>query len=316
MAIIAILNQEVDSRKNGDDCSFNGYLEDYLSLDNGDLDPVLKEAFKEILEKDPDVKICTGLRSEINRDAISNQIIRYKDIFKLSGKAMVYPYILYSGKEDNERALLVVPYTKYSFIYAKGYYYCMTEPGSKFIDCKNEIVAMSSNQASRIVDTYTKLFTMKAGALQRSIDREYFHSYDELKADAIAAANEQKEQAPAILEAQEDRTQEIYRLVINWFLLKKVLYVQYMVNKDILNTVHEGNVKKQRNQAKINADEISFMSFSEMWRCGTAADEEKPEEKPAEPAEEKAEEKPEEKPAEEAQPEPEKEEEPENKPEE
>ena len=50
------------------------------------------------------------------------------------------------------------------------------------------------------------------------------------------------------------------------FLLKKVLYVQYMVNKNILNSVHEGNVKKQRNQAKLNADDILFMSYSEMWR--------------------------------------------------
>ena len=58
--------------------------------------------------------------------------------------------------------------------------------------------------------------------------------------------------------------------------MKKVLYVQYMVNKDILNSVHEGNIKKQRNQAKLNADEISFLSFSEMWRITpeTAAEEE------------------------------------------
>ena len=29
MAICAILGQKLDSRKDGDDCLFNGYLEDY-----------------------------------------------------------------------------------------------------------------------------------------------------------------------------------------------------------------------------------------------------------------------------------------------
>ncbi len=273
MAISIILEQELDSRRGGEDCRFNGYLEDFLSLEE-DLDPVLREAFTRIVEDDTDVKICTGLKSDINKDAISNQIIRYKDVFKLSGKALVYPYILYENKESADRALLVVPYSSYSFIYAKGYYYCMTEPGSKFIDCKNDIVGISSSSSSEIVDTWNKLFTMKAGALQRSIDREHFRNYDELKATAIRAAEEQKEEALQVLPTAEDRTPYIFGYVINWFLLKKVLYVQYMVNKNILNSVHEGNIKKQRNQAKLNADEVTFMSYSEMWRTTGAAAEE------------------------------------------
>ena len=93
MPIFATLSQKLDSRKNGDDCNFNGYLEDYLNLD-AELDPVLREAFTEIQKDDPDTRICVGLRSEINNNAISNQIIRYKDIFKLEGKAMTFPYIL------------------------------------------------------------------------------------------------------------------------------------------------------------------------------------------------------------------------------
>ncbi len=266
MSISVILDSKLDSRKNGEDCVFNGYLEDYLNFDE-DLDPVLKEAFAEIQEKEPDTKICVGLRSEINKEAISNQIIRYKDVFKLAGKALVYPYILYGEKDGNERALLVVPASDASFIYAKGYYYCMTEPGSEFIDSKNEIVAISTDQPKKIVAAYDGLFTSKAGALQRSIDREFFKNYDELKEAALKASEAQKENAPAVLTALEDRAGQIAAYVINWFLLKKVLYVQYMVNKNILNTVHEGNVKKQRNQAKINADQITFLSYSEMWRC-------------------------------------------------
>lgn len=286
MPIFATLSQKLDNRKNGDDCNFNGYLEDYLNLD-AELDPVLREAFTEIQKDDPDTRICVGLRSEINSNAISNQIIRYKDIFKLEGKAMTFPYILYTAKNDEERALLVVPYTDYGFMIAKGLYYCMTEPGSEFIDCKNDIVAICSDSAEKIVDTFTSLFTARAGALQRGIDRISFTNYEDLKAAALKAAEQLKEEAPAVLAALEDRSAKISEYVTEWFLLKKVLYVQYMVNKNILNSVHEGNVKKQRNQAKINADEITFLSYSEMWRTtGAPAEEEAeeaaPEETPAE----------------------------------
>lgn len=125
---------------------------------------------------------------------------------------------------------------------------------------------------------------MKAGALQRSIDHDFYRNYDELKDLAVKAAGELKAEAPATLAAMEDRTAAIYRYVVNWFLLKKVLYVQYMVNKNILNSVHEGNVKKQRNQAKLNADDILFMSYSEMWRTTGPEPEEEFAETPAEDA--------------------------------
>ena len=282
MLICAILDQKIDSRKNGDDCTFNGYLEDYLSMEENDLDPVLKEAFLSVQEKEPETKIIVGLKSEINNDAISNQIIRYKDVFKLNGKPLVYPYILYLKKENEEKALLVVPYSRYGFIKAKGLYYCMTEPGSEFIDCKNDIVAISTDKADKIAEVFTSLFGGRAGALQRSIDRQSFTNYEDLKASALAAAEELKKEAPAVLAALEDRSAKICEYVTDWFLLKKVLYVQYMVNKNILNSVHEGNVKKQRNQAKINADEITFLSYSEMWRTtGALPEEEAPAEEPA-----------------------------------
>ncbi len=286
MAITAILNSKLDSNNNGDDCTFNGYLEDYLNMENIELDPVLRNAFAEIQANAVDTKICVGLRSEINNDAISNQIIRYKDVFKLNGKPLIYPYILYLTKDEQDRALLVVPFSKFGFIKAKGLYYCMTEPGSEFIDCKNEIVAICSDSADAIVKAFGSLFSQRAGALQRNIDGRYFRNYDELKAAAVEAAETLKKEAPAVLSALEDRTEQIYEYVVNWFLLKKVLYVQYMVNKNILNSVHEGNVKKQRNQAKLNADDITFMSYSEMWRTTGAAEEaESSEETVAETAE-------------------------------
>ncbi len=281
MAIYNILEQQLDSRHNGEDCEFNGYLEDYLGLEP-ELDPALKEAFTQILELDENARICVGLHSSINKDAISNQIIRYKDVFKLNGRVLSFPYLVYDTQDGQERALLIVPDQDAGYIYAKGYYYCMTEPGSPFIDCKNEIVAISSPRADEIVSAWKKLWTMKAGALQRSIDREHFATYDDLKAAAIEAGEKQKAGAADVLAAMEDRSAQIYQYVINWFLLKKVLYVQYMINKNILNTVHEGNVKKQRNQAKLNADAVTFMSYSEMWRTtGSHPEEEAAVEEPA-----------------------------------
>ena len=282
MPICTMLNDKLDSRKNGDDCQFNGYLEDYLNLEETELDPVLRDAFTAIQQSEPETKICVGLRSVINRDAISNQIIRYKDIFKLEGKALTFPYILYACRNEDERALLVVPYTDYGFMIAKGLYYCMTEPGSEYIDCKNEIVAVCSDSADLIAKTFGDMFTQRAGSLQRSLDSAHYRNYDELKEAALKAAEELKADAFNVLGTLSERTERIRQYVIQWFLLKKVLYVQYMVNKNILNSVHEGNVKKQRNQAKLNADDVAFLSFSEMWRITAPQPQEEESELPAE----------------------------------
>jgi hypothetical protein len=46
-----------------------------------------------------------------------------------------------------------------------------------------------------------------------------------------------------------------------------------MVNKSLLKTVHDGDVRRQRNQAKLNADDVEFLSYSEMWRLGNVPEE-------------------------------------------
>ena len=266
MAVYSLLYEKKDLRKDSEDCDFNGFLEDYVGQDQVTVDPVIKEAFGMIMEKYPDVKICAGLKEPVSKEAISNQIIRYKDIFKLQGKPVVLPYMLYAKNGDEERAMMVVPYSEYSFIYAKGLYYCITEPGSEMIDCKNEIVAVTSDQPQVIADAFTSMFKQKCGALQRNLDSRYFRNYDELKEKVYAAAEELKAEAQTEMPGIVERNPKIYTYIIRWFLMKKVLYVQYMVNKNILNSVHEGNVRKQRNQAKVNADAIKFLSYSEMWR--------------------------------------------------
>ena len=82
------------------------------------------------------------------------------------------------------------------------------------------------------------------------------------------------EEAKIKLASVPDRLPYIYQYVIDWFLLKKILYVQYMMNKNILAHVHEGNIRKQRNQAKLNAEEVRFLSFSEMWNIKPITQEE------------------------------------------
>ena len=274
MSVCEILSAKIDERKQGSDCTFNGYLEDYLGMEENQLDDVLKTAFETILQEEPDAKIITNLRHEISKDAVSNQIIRYKDIFKLNSRPLVTPYIIYAEHEDGEsRALLVLPYSKANYLYGKGMYYCLTEPGSEFAEVKNEIVSIASESSAEIAKVFTDMFIEKAGALQRTLDKKFFTNYEELKATALAAAEEEKQNAIDTLPTLEDRTQQIYQYVVHWFLLKKVLYVQYMVNKIILKTEHDGNVKKQRNQAKINADSVVFLSYSEMWRVGTESEE-------------------------------------------
>lgn len=265
----------VEMRKDesaGTASAFNGRLQDYLTLYNDCLDPVLKEGFARIAEEEPETGIAADCRQRINRDAVSNQLIHYRDVFKLKGKPLRIPYILYLRKGEQERALIVFPFSEDSFLYAKGAYYCLTEQNGEFEEEKNEIVAVSPSSADRLVDVFHALFTMHAGALQRRIDRHSFQTYDELKQKAERAAERLENEAMEKLPDMMERTGEIYKLVVCWFLLKKVLYVQYMTDKSLLLTVHDGSVRAQRNQARMNAEDIKFIAYSDLWRMGADAD--------------------------------------------
>ncbi len=264
MALMQILEQTKDLRKNGNDCDFNGYLEDYIeTIDDNSL---MKSCFQAILEKNADMKICVNYRFSINKEVISNQIIRYKDSFKIEGKPIVCPYIIYGAEEGQERGLILLENTDKAYLFAKGIYYCLTEPMSPFVEAKNEIVSMVATDVESVLKIFDRLFNFKAGALQRELDRKSYPQYEELKKDALAKGIELKENAQEMIKESEKPEETIRSLVISWFLLKKVVYVQYMVNKEILEKVHEGNIRKQRNQAKINSDEIPFVSYSDCWR--------------------------------------------------
>lgn len=268
MGVYQILKDVQDIRKEEGRCDFNGYLEDYLgSIEEEEC--AYRDVLKRMFETDSDLRVCVNLRLGINQEVVSNQIIRYKDAFKLKGEPLCVPVIVYGQSGGNERALMLMQGKENDYLFAKGLYYCVTEPFSMFAECKNEIVAMLLEDEEEVMSIFNRLFKVKAGVLQREVDRKHFANYEQLKQLALTKANELKDSIIEKLRAVDDKEPLIINSVVEWFLLKKVVYVYYMVNKDILVRVHENNIKRQRNQAKINADEIPFISYSEMWRSST-----------------------------------------------
>ncbi len=263
MAVYEILSQQ-----NGDaEYSYNGLLSEYLEQET-ELPDAIREAFAQIAEAEPDTRIVCNLKGAVKLDAISNRIIHYRDISKLEGNPIVYPFILYSKGEEADRAMLVVPYEPYGYLYARGYYYCLSEAGSQFYDVRNEVLEVCFDNSADIVNSWNRLKEEKAGMIQRQLDRRQFRNYDNLKEQAMAAAEALKKDAAEILLNVQERSELIRYYIVRWFLLKKVLYVQYMVNKNIRSSVHEGDIHKQRNQARINADEVPILSYRQMWTVG------------------------------------------------
>ena len=261
MGVYELLSSKEDARKGSPLCEFNGYLEDYLQSTEveGENGKILNDLF----ELDKDLKVIVNLQMGISKESISNQIIRYKDIFKLEDKAVVIPYVIYGRKDDEEKALLLVDG---DYIYAKGMYYSLTEPGSEFQTVKNDIVAMDLTDAEMVKKVFATLFTKRAGQIQRDLDRAHFANYDESYEHALVLSEKVHDELLAKLAETEDKEELIRNAISHWFLIKKFVYVQFMVDKTVLNTKFEGTVKAQRNQAKQNADKIRFISISDLWR--------------------------------------------------
>ena len=145
-------------------------------------------------------------------------------------------------------------------------YYSLTEPGSEFQTVKNDIVAMDLTDAEMVKKVFATLFTKRAGQIQRDLDRAHFANYDESYEHALVLSEKVHDELLAKLAETEDKEELIRNAISHWFLIKKFVYVQFMVDKTVLNTKFEGNVKAQRNQAKQNADKIRFISISDLWR--------------------------------------------------
>ena len=72
---------------------YNGTLKEYI--ENSSIDqPEYASLFADMVAADDDVRICVDLPIDINHKTISNQIIRYRDAFKLPEGYMRIPYVI------------------------------------------------------------------------------------------------------------------------------------------------------------------------------------------------------------------------------
>lgn len=260
MGVYEILTNAVDFRKGGTDCDFNGYLEDYIStINESDKD---YQDLNVLLAIDPEAKVCVNYAADISSTSVSNTIIRYKDIHNLLGKPLRIPYIVYTKRNNRERALLLAN----EYVIAKGYYYAVTETGAELEEYKNDILALGLKDSELISNAYSRLFTTRIGFIQRDVDRMMYSEYDQMYAKAKEIADHLRETIFDTLKATDNQEYVIRETVSTWFVLKKFVYVQYMVDKRNLKERHEGNMKAQRNQAKIYADNIRYISIPELRR--------------------------------------------------
>ncbi|MEF2783221.1 hypothetical protein WKT02_03615 [Erysipelotrichaceae bacterium HCN-30851] len=272
MAIYDILCEVKDLRQADNAiCEFNGFLEDYLSIiENTEGKENVYEILSQLFEKDHNLKVCVNLRLNVNKDAIANQIIRYKDSFKMPRGTIQCPFVIYGVFDEYQKAMILTLGDKEEYVKAKALYYVMSEPENEYEGTRNEIVALSVDKEhiSRLLDTADNFFIRKrkAGIVQRELDAKLFENYDEMYGLAQKIANDQIENIREILRDSDDKETCINAMIANWFLMKKFSYVQYMMDKNNLNRVHEGNVKKQRQVAKEKCDAIGFISYSEMWK--------------------------------------------------
>ena len=247
---------------------YNGPLKDYMESSENSYAGYLS-FFEELLNIAEDVNVCAELPIKINHQTVSNQIIRYRDAFKLPENSLRIPLILYWKNGESEKALLLSTTT---YIEAKGYYYCLTEPNTDFSDDRNDILAMVLNEESLpdLKQAFISMYegTKATGAIQRALDRKYLADVDEMKEQCIKEAQKAFDETVAKVPdlTTEEKGELINDTIGRVFLIKKALYVQYMMSKETLNTRHEGDVKKQRQFAKAYVDEVPIVSLSAMWR--------------------------------------------------
>ena len=270
MSTIQILSEIEDSRKGGKTAKFNGFLEDYLHSDNPIKEEV-KESLKKVLDAYPDFRILTDYRFNVNRDAISNQIIRYKDVAKLPNNYYDLALILYGAlNNDRELVILIADGTRnVDYFLAKGMYYTLTEQHGVLESARQEVIVVTMAHLERLLDFINEFNNdprLRVAPFQRRLDKEYFSNFNDLHNQIAEMSTNIKENVAEDLGLVRDRSLVIFRNIASWYLFKKVLYVSYMSNKDLLNNKAQGNMKQHRNNAKTLVDALPFVAFSEMWR--------------------------------------------------
>lgn len=266
MESFVTLTQILDQRKGNPNCEFNGFLEDYVASLEEDHPQI--QLFRKILEKDCDFRILVHYRFNINHELISNQIIRYKDIQKIPAYQFDLPYLVYGQNEDKELCgLILLEGKEDAYILAKGYYLALTEQGSILEAVKNQCVSCNTEHPN-LFKAMDKLHDdhLKAGAVQRMLDSDIFCNYQDLLEVVQGVSIKVQNKVKDFIKSVENKEAVIYPAVVHWFLLKKMVYVHTMMNRNLLLQDCEGDVRKQRHLAKLNSDHVQFLMYSEMWR--------------------------------------------------
>lgn len=266
MSIVEIFSGILDNRSNSNQSFFNGYLEDYLfEMEN---DHLLKNRFTQIAEKYNDLKIIVDFRFSVNKEVIANQIIRYKDAFKVPKRAWVCPYLLY-GKTDKDKDFVIIVNgeSKQDYYVSKGIYYCLTEQSAILSEYRNNVLALSASEEHFNLEMIDQVIEddKSIGFIQRELDQKMFESNTDLKEKVKLLSDAVKENVEQNVLSSTSKQSTIYHAIVSWFLLKKMIYVQTMVDKDLQREL-DHDIKKVRHQAKENSDSLVFIPLSEMWR--------------------------------------------------
>lgn len=269
--LLEVLGACADQRTDNGCCEFNGYLEDYITIleERGGCEKQL-DLFKKFMEINESYRIIVGLQLTCNKETIANQIIRYKDAFKLPEGQLKAPYILYTKVNEKVTGILCSFGGKDETIYAKGAYLVLSEPGNQYEAIRNDVVSVAFNDEvlTHQMDLIKRFVTGndKAGYIQRGLDMIVFKNLDDMVDTATAIAADLCTNGVEALRNEEEPRSAIYKLIEHWFYLKKFVYVQTMMDKGRLNSMYDGNPKKQRQAAKQNADAIKYVSYSECWQ--------------------------------------------------
>ncbi len=248
---------------------YNGPLREYIESSENNY-PGYNELFERLLEVNNTLYVCAQLPVEINPKTISNQIIHYKDAFKIEHGSITVPLIIYWQSDEQDKAIL---FSDSSYIEAKGLYFCLTEPDADFGSCRNEVLALviGEEYSTDILKAFNEMNGNQraVGAIQRYHDHKYLANVDDMKEKSVELAQSILDYAVDTLPTIEEKGALINQTIGRIFLIKKSVYVQYMMTKDILMNRHEGDVKKQRQFAKAYATEIPIISLSALWRGST-----------------------------------------------
>lgn len=266
MAVVEILREIEDSRKGSNQTKFNGFLEDFLNVTENE---ALKEKLQPIHDAFPDLMVCTEFRFNVNKKTISNQIIRYKDVFKLPYNYFDVSVILYGTINDKEFGLIIADGDrKIDYFLAKGMYYLLTEQYAIFEECRNEILMITYDHIDEVVEILNSFGepNFRVGPFQRKLDRRYYNGFYDLQSFLMEFAQELFDNTNEDIKKVNDRSVVIFRNIATWFLFKKLIYVQYMSNRDLLREESGGDSKAHRTKAKEFVDQVPYIPFSEMWR--------------------------------------------------